>query len=103
MSKKADYYVSAVHYSNGDNIHIESVKRHVVSEDNSFNENVFQMTFRNTVVSDLQKITYMTIHKTDGKWHLGDNIIKFELDGEFFIRTDGNKTKSDNLVNLPRI
>lgn len=33
------------------------------------------------------------------KW--ADTVIAYALGGEYFIRTDGNKTKADNLGELP--
>jgi len=44
---------------------------------------------------------YVTATYNDG-WIKGDRVIRYVLDDEYFIRTDGNKKKSDNLGKLPK-
>lgn len=99
MDKWADYLISAVQYNN-DHTHIIQVKQHV---DNGDNVGESSIVSRLTVVSNLKGgYTYCTIRKgSNGKWKQGDNVIAYQLDGEYFIRTDGNKTRSDNLGELP--
>ncbi|PIY89580.1 MAG: DUF3892 domain-containing protein [Nitrosopumilales archaeon CG_4_10_14_0_8_um_filter_34_8] len=46
--------------------------------------------------------TYVTATYADNKWSKGDRVIRYNLEGEYFIRTDGNKKKSDNLGRLPK-
>lgn len=103
MPKRADYYVSAVRYNNKDEDHIEAVKRHAVSDDNSFNESSYDTMSRSTVVSDINnKWKYLTIVKNErGGWSFGEDIRVVNIEGEDFIRTDQNNTKRDNLGNLP--
>lgn len=98
MAKWADYLISAVKY-NKDHTRIESVLQHV---DNGDNVGQATAVSRYAVVENINKgKSYMTIRKKDGKWQPGDKVIMYSLDGEYFIRTDGNKTKSDNLGELP--
>jgi len=99
MTKWADYLISAVQYNTG-HTHIVKVIQHVDSDD-KFGDG-YEAT-RSTVVSNLATKTYMTIrkNKTTSKWEKGDNVIRYSLVGEYFIRTDGNETKSDNLGELP--
>ena len=104
MAKQADYYVTKVHYNNTDEDHIEAVKRHTVNDDGSFKDGDFNTTPRSTVVSDINNIlTYLTLNeKQDGNgWIFGEDIHVVNVDGEDFVRTDQNKTKQDNLGELP--
>lgn len=103
MAKRAHYYVTAVRYNNFDEDHIESIKRHTVNDDNSFNENNYVSTQRSTVVSEINnKWKYMTIYKKQGDgWNFGEDIHVVTIENEDFIRTDQNNTKKDNLGNLP--
>lgn len=96
MDRWASYLISAVRY-NKEHTRIESVLQHV---DNGDNVGMATTVSRQTVVSNINSgYTYCTIRK-DVNWKKGDNIIAY-YDGEYFIRTDGNKTKSDNLGELP--
>ena len=98
MSKSADYFISKVSY-NTNHTRIVYVKQHVVHDGNKFDDGV--VASRSTVVSNLNTSTYMTIIQTTNSWNVGDKVIRYLIDGEYFIRTDGNKTKSDNLGELP--
>ncbi len=48
--------------------------------------------------------TFATITKdsTNSKWVQGANVEVITVDGEKYIRTDRDKTKKDNLGQLPR-
>ena len=57
---------------------------------------------RGQVVTAIGKgLTYVTAIYKNGKWCKGDNVIQYSVDDEHFIRTDGNRTKADNLGELP--
>ena len=97
MVKWADYLISEVCY-NEKHTRIIKVKQH---ED--LGEKVGDSTVvpKSVVIGNIQnKNNYCTITK-NGKWDQGDNVIAYQMDGEWFIRTDGNKTKEDNLGELP--
>jgi len=42
----------------------------------------------------------VTIYSTLSNWKLGETLRTYNLDGDYFIRNDKNKVKSDNLGNL---
>ena len=99
MAKWADKLISEVKYDD-DHSRIIECKVHEDKTDKvgpSFKE------ARETVAKNLESMTYYTIFKKAGseEWSKGDNVIRFSIDNEVFIRTDGNKVKSDNLGNLP--
>ena len=98
MEKWADYVIFSVHY-NHDKSRIEECK--VAIDDGEIGTPFSQS--RNRIVENLQtQKTYITIFKgTDQKYRRGDNVIFYMLDGEYFIRTDGNRIKKDNLGELP--
>lgn len=98
MVKWASYLISAVHY-NKEHTRIESVLQHVDNDDSVGGPTTVS---RSIVVSNIDSgYSYCTIRKNGGTWNRGDNVIPYYVDGEHFIRTDGNKTKSDNLGELP--
>jgi hypothetical protein len=46
--------------------------------------------------------TYATVFRTAiGKWRKGQEVHLINVDGEDFLRTDSNKTASDNFDNVP--
>jgi hypothetical protein len=99
LAKWADYLISAVSY-NKDHTRIENVRQHLDTGDNVGDG--FSVSRYTVVANILGNRSYCTIRKgSDGKWYKGDNVIMYSLDGSYFIRTDGNKTKSDNLGELP--
>jgi len=99
MDKWADYCISAVSY-NSKKTHIEKVKVHEDNGDTIGNPSVW---LRTDVVSSLESDnTFVTISKgTDGKWKEGEDVRIVKVNGTKYIRTDSNKTASDNLRNLP--
>ncbi|MDP3449478.1 MAG: DUF3892 domain-containing protein [Anaerolineaceae bacterium] len=99
MAKWADYCISAVKY---DSDHSRIVECHV-HEDKGDKIGTLFIETRMEIVAKLKRtITYCTIRENkDGNWKKGDNVIQYLLDGEYFIRTDGNQTKKDNLGELP--
>jgi len=98
MVKSADYFISKVSY-NQNHTRITNVIQHLVSDGNTLADGT--VVTRAIVVSNLATLKYMTVVKTSGGWKLGDNVIRYFIDNEYFIRTDGNETKSDNLGELP--
>jgi len=94
----ADYLISRVRYTKNpkriDEVEIYTDEGEKLKKSDNMK--------RETVVSLLKKkLKFMTIKKDTNGWKRGDNVIPYEADGEYFIRTDGNKTKEDNLGQLP--
>ena len=58
---------------------------------------------RKDVIQGIQKgdIWYTCLQKDETMWIKKAEIHVVEVDGEYFIRTDGNNIKSDNLGELP--
>lgn len=97
MGKWADYLISRVRYTT-DHKRIDEVE--VYTDDGNQVKKYDNMN-REKVVSFLKKgLKFMTIRKNSDGWNRGDNVIPYEVDGEYFIRTDGNKIKEDNLGEL---
>jgi hypothetical protein len=98
--KWADYLISAVRY-NAQETHIDKVRAH---PDNGESVGSGTAVERLTVVSRLDDgYTVVTIYKgSDDKWRRGATVRKVIIDGNSYIRTDADKTKADNLGNLPR-
>lgn len=99
MAKWADYLISAVQYNN-EHTRIIQVKQHLDEGNTVGSSNIVA---RLTIVSNLKSgKNYCTIYKNkNSNWDKGDNVIPYLVDGEYFIRTDGNKIKADNLGELP--
>jgi hypothetical protein len=57
---------------------------------------------RKDVIQGIQKgDNWCTCLQKDESWIINAEIHVVEVDGEYFIRTDGNNIKSDNLGELP--
>jgi hypothetical protein len=97
--KWADYLISAVRY-NAAETHIEKVRVHV---DNGDSVGPASDWTRAEVIARLEAgYTFVTIFKQDGKWQKGAEVRVVTIHDEKFIRTDADRTKEDNLGNLPR-
>jgi len=100
-TKWADYLISAVRYDSTGS-HIEKVKAHI---DNGDSVGSGSEVLRSTVVRHIESgTTYSTItsNPTTDKWSRGADVGVVLIDGEKYIRTDRDKTKKDNLGQLPR-
>ena len=98
MEKWADFIISRVRY---DDDHSRIIECEVFPD---FGEGLGAKTHhsRTTIASNLENNHYLTVYKNEkGNFIKGDNVIRYLLDGEYFIRTDGNKLKKDNLGKLP--
>ncbi|WP_158093589.1 DUF3892 domain-containing protein [Halorubrum sp. SD683] len=96
-----DYVITKVSYDS-DHSRITHVRR--AEYDNS--ENSFGPTTeksRQTVVDSTESgYEYYTVPpKGDGGYTWGDSVEVIPIDGEKFIRTDGNEVEGDNLEELP--
>ena len=57
---------------------------------------------RKDIIQGIQKgDNWYTCSQKDESWIITAEIHVVEVDGEYFIRTDGNNIKSDNLGELP--
>ncbi len=98
-SKWADFLISAVVY---DKKHkILYAKQHKDTGE-SITEGI--LTDRNTIASNIANgLSYVTIFSSNSTWKKGTNLRAYRIGGEYFIRTDGNKVKLDNLGQLPEL
>lgn len=97
----ADYYIYAVTYKEENYTrYINKVKYTMtLAYDGGDDEKT-----RHDVVFDIDTMDrkVMTKRKVNGVWKEGESVHVIEQsDGDKFIRTDWNKTKADNLENLP--
>ena len=99
-TKWADYLISAVRY-NASGSHIDKVRAH---PDNGDSIGSGSDMARSRVVTLLESgWTFCTILKSaDGKWRRGADIRVVIIEGEKFIKTEPDRTKKDNLGELPR-
>ncbi|MBX8541077.1 DUF3892 domain-containing protein [Pseudomonas cichorii] len=93
-----DFYISAIQKDTSQT-HIEKVRVHKVNGDHFGSGLVTDREFVANLI-DLGHTTFKTIveNKTTGKWNIGAVI--HVTDGNY-LTTDPNKTKKDNLGNLP--
>ena len=100
VEKWADYLISAVQY-NAAETHIVKVMTHV---DNGDSVGSGYEQLRQTVIQQIEAgSTYATITKgADGKWLRGAEVEIVSIDSVKYIKTVPDKTKKDNLGELPR-
>lgn len=98
MAKWADYVIVEVSYD--EDGRIANVKRCPDLGDKLGKATV---TTRDEIVAGLRGGTvYITAYKNaDGTWRRGEFVDIINVGGVSFIRTDGNRTKADNLAELP--
>ena len=99
MAKWADYVITG---KREDQTKITHVERRVDDGDSLGTASIVS---RQTVVTDIKinKKTYVTAYKKDGKWQKGEDVRVITIDGVDYLRTDANKTPRDNLHNLPDV
>lgn len=99
-NKWADYLVSKVRYKDTDTK--ERISHLKVHADEGEKVGPATTWARQDVITKIEnRYTFCTIYKSDSKWNKGADIHIIELDGTKFLRTDANRTKKDNLGNLP--
>ncbi len=93
-----DFYISAIQ-KDASQIHIDKVRVHKVDGNNFGNGLVTDREFVANLI-DLGHTTFKTIveNKAAGNWSIGATV--HVIDGNY-LTTDPNKTKKDNLGNLP--
>lgn len=93
MAQWAEYLVSQASYDK--NRKLQKIKQH---KDTGEIVDDGQIVERDTLIENLKNgAKYMTIFSTKSTWKLGDKINLVKVDGEYYIRTDTNKTNFDNL------
>ncbi len=99
MAKWADYGISKVRYDDKRK-HIVKV---LVHEDKGETIGGGKEWTRGQVVAAIERgKTFVTILKRDDdKWHKGQDIHTVTVNNVKYIRTDQNRTASDNLESLP--
>lgn len=98
VSKWADFLISKVGY-NDEHTHIIKVE---TREDKGEKAGSPYEETRQAVISNIKKgKTYCTIIKKETKWHKGAIVEIIKVNNKDYIRTDKNKTESDNLGELP--
>lgn len=99
MEKWADYGISVARYDD-ERKHITRVKVH---EDTGDSMGASEEWTRTKVVSPMEQAkTFVTILKgNEGEWKKGQDIHIITVNNVKYIRTDQNRTASDNLENLP--
>ncbi|MEI8388818.1 MAG: DUF3892 domain-containing protein [bacterium] len=100
MAKWADYLISKVRYvETATTKHIDSVFVHPDNDDSVGTGSDWKRTDVITKIDSGK--TFCTITKnSDGNWNKGAKVEKVLIDGTYYLRTDANKTKKDNLGNL---
>ena len=95
-----DYVITKVRYDDD-----HSRITHVMRASYANNENKFGSTSRKsrqTIVDSINSgDVYYTVPPNGDGYTWGDEVDVVEVDGEEFIRTDGNEVKGDNLESLP--
>jgi len=101
MAKWADYLISAVRYDTSLNGRRISQLR-VHSDEGESVGTATTWTKKEVVVSINSGQSFKTIYeKSDGKWYVGEDVRVIIIDSEYFLRTDANRIKADNLGELP--
>jgi hypothetical protein len=97
MANQIDYYIYKVHYSTH-RVHIESVRTKMSLTESGYTEKT-----RGEVVKDintLKKVIYSAPPDNSGL-KKGQRVITELLDDVYYIKTIPDKTKRDNLDELP--
>jgi hypothetical protein len=99
MAKWSDYCISKVRYDE-DHTHIVAL---MVHEDHGTTMGAASQWSRQSVVNSIKSgKTFTTIIKnSDGKWLKGAEVTVVNVDGVDYLKTEPNKSKGDNLGNLP--
>jgi hypothetical protein len=98
MTQWGNFAITHVRY-NENHTRIVQVRRRTYENGHLINP---EIKTRAVIVDSINKnYSYVTSKYVNDKWMLGDTVIAYPLGGEYFIRTDGNKTTADNLGELP--
>ena len=99
MEKWADYLISEVSY---DSNHL--ISKAMCHEDTGNGITPGKPMDRLKISSDIKnKFSYITIYNKKDSWIKGNRIHSFSIDGNPYIRIDGNKVNTDFLGDLPEV
>lgn len=99
MTANIDYVITAVRH-NSDRKRIDSIKQHRLYG-NSVGQG--EKASREQVISNIDGgMIYYTAVFINGRFTLGDKVIKCSFPSGDYIRTDGSRTEGDNLGSLPQ-
>lgn len=98
MSKWADLCIKKVSY-NINNV-IKSVKASEDDGEQLINENEY-LRYQIISLLDAKKKIITVVKNSDGKYSRGADVIKYEINGTAYIKTEKNGIEEDNLGNLP--
>lgn len=96
MGSGYDYYISCCSYNSG---HISSAGVHQNLHGTLGSKNIRS---RSWIVDKIKALySFCTIFRTGGEWRIGAKVNIITVDGNLYLRTDANRTKRDNLGELP--
>ncbi|MCI5162280.1 MAG: DUF3892 domain-containing protein [Candidatus Electrothrix sp. AX5] len=112
LNVMTNYYISAVHY-NSENTRIEQLEVLLVpsSPKSMYNLDIIDNAekswkSRKHIVSQIanNNSEYFTVYLSDSGKHYesGTLVNAIQIDGDYFLKTDKNEEKKDNLGDLPR-
>lgn len=100
MAKWADYIITAVGYDRNET-HIVEVE---IRPDTGTDIGGPARVTRQEVVDAIQRdVTFVTAYVRSGKWHRGEDVRVVDIGGVWYLRTDRNRIRADNLGALPRL
>jgi Protein of unknown function (DUF3892) len=102
MSKWADYIISAVRF-NAAGTHIRLVRTHVDDGGKNLNPATANESREFVIANLAEGRSYVTtvLNVNDSEWICGAAVHIVTINGEKFIKTTADKSKTDNLDNLP--
>ena len=99
MNKWSDYLISEVSY---DPDQLISVAIRHQETDKGITRGI--PVDRMTIASDIKsELSYITIYNGKNSWKKGNLIQTFLIEGNPYLRIDGNKVKSDYFGDLPKV
>jgi hypothetical protein len=102
MAKWADYAITGVkHAHHGHGAIIEVEARPDSGETLGVPVRFTRLQVVNAILRD--GVTFVTAYRNGDKWSKGAEVRVVEIHGEHFLRTDRDRTKADNLGELPEL
>lgn len=99
-TKWSDQCISSVRF-NQSRTHIDAVRVHPDLGDSLGTGVIWS---RQQVITNLELgLTFTTVVFRDGKWSRGADVNIVYVGSEKYLRTDSNKSRADNLGNLPEL
>ena len=100
MAKWADYAITGVKHHHGHGAIIEVEARADTGESLAGPERFTRLQVVNAI---LRGTTFVTSYRNRDRWSKGAEVRVVEIHGEHFLRTDRDRTKADNLGELPEL